>query len=276
MKIAGEIVSNQFTSQLNQTEELSRPISILPRTLLDEQNKSERIARRIARSGLCSRREAENWIANGRIKLNGEILNTPAITVTKHSEIMVDDKPLAQIDRTRLWLYHKVPGTITTNCDPQGRRTVFDAMPKDMPRTIAVGRLDINSEGLLILTNNGSLARYLALPSTGLKRTYRARVFGKIDNNALARLKQGICIDGFTYRAFNVNIDRLLNCNSWLTINIKEGKNREIRRVMKHLGLSVNRLLRISYGPFRLGNILPEQTKEIDTKLLNSLLKLKL
>ncbi|AFX99672.1 conserved hypothetical family protein [Candidatus Endolissoclinum faulkneri L2] len=272
MKITGKLVSNQFNLHLNQTKKLT-PITIKPSAiLLDEQSSLERIARRIARAGLCSRREAENWIVNGRIKLNGKILKTPAITVTKNAKIMVDGKPLPKIKQTRVWLYHKVRGTVTTAHDPEGRKTVLDTMPRDMQRAITVGRLDINSEGLLLLTNNGSLAHYLALPSTGLTRTYRARVFGRINSNALAKLKHGISIDGFTYGPINVNIDRILNHNSWLTIKIKEGKNREIRRVMKYLGLHVNRLLRTSYGPFQLGNIPPEHTKEINTKLLNSLL----
>lgn len=250
-----------------------RPIAELE-ALFEESRGSERIAKRLARAGLCSRRDAERWIADGRVAVDGKLLDSPAVTVTDDSEIVVDGKPLPKIEPPRLWRYHKDRGTVTTARDPEGRKTVFDALPPDMPRVITVGRLDLDSEGLLLLTNDGALARYLELPSTGWTRRYRVRVFGPLDEKALAGLKRGVTIDGVAYGSIDVTIDKASRTNSWLTVGIKEGKNREVRRVMEHLGLSVSRLLRISYGPFQLGDIPPNGAEEVKTRVLKGQLGL--
>lgn len=250
-----------------------RPVAELE-ALFEDSRGAERIAKRLARAGLCSRRDAERWIADGRVAVDGRLLDSPAVTVTDESEIVVDGKPLPKIEPTRLWRYHKDRGTVTTTRDPEGRKTVFDALPPDMPRVITIGRLDLDSEGLLLLTNDGALARYLELPSTGWTRRYRVRVFGPLDEKALDGLKRGVTIDGVAYGSIDVTIDKASRTNSWLTVGIKEGKNREIRRVMEHLGLSVSRLLRISYGPFQLGDIPPGGVEEVKTRVLKGQLGL--
>jgi 23S rRNA pseudouridine2605 synthase len=230
--------------------------------------KGERIAKRLARAGLCSRRDAERWIEEGRVAVDGKVLKTPAFLVTEDSVIVVDGKPLAAADRTRLWRYHKPSGLVTSHKDPQGRTTVFERLPQDMPRVISVGRLDLNSEGLLLLTNDGELARRLELPSTGWLRRYRVRVHGAPEPAALAALEKGITVDGVTYGSIKAVLDRQQGSNAWLTVGLKEGKNREIRKVMEHLGWSVSRLIRIAYGPFQLG-LLPEgDVEEVPTKAL--------
>jgi len=235
---------------------------------MSEEEKGERIAKRLARAGLCSRRDAERWIEDGRVSVDGKKLTTPATLVTEASLIMVDGKPLAAADRTRLWRYHKPAGLVTSHKDPQGRTTVFERLPDDMPRVISVGRLDLNSEGLLLLTNDGELARRLELPSTGWLRRYRVRVHGTPEPAALAALEKGITVDGVTYGPIKAVLDRQQGSNAWLTVGLKEGKNREIRKVMDHLGWSVSRLIRIAYGPFQLG-LLPEAAvEEVPTKAL--------
>jgi len=219
--------------------------------------KGERIAKRLARAGLCSRRDAERWIAEGRVVVDGHRIDTPATLVTAASEIRVDGKPVAAPERARLWLYHKPAGLVVTAHDPEGRRTIFDVLPKELPRVVSVGRLDLNSEGLLLLTNDGALARRLELPSSGWTRRYRVRAHGQIDQPALDRLRDGVVVDGVTYGAIEARLDRQQRSNMWLTMALKEGRNREVRRVMAHLGLGVNRLIRIAYGPFTL-DALPE------------------
>ncbi len=228
----------------------------------------ERIAKRLARAGLCSRRDAERWIAEGRVMVNGRILDTPAVVVSEADRIVVDGKPLAAPERTRLWLFHKKRGLMTTHRDPQGRPTVFESLPEDMPRVISVGRLDFNSEGLLLLTNDGALARRLELPSTGWLRRYRVRVHGQVVDQLLARLAQGITIDGISYGAIQASVERQKGDNAWLLIGLREGKNREIRRVMEHLGYPVSRLIRVAYGPFQLGALLEGEVKEVPGKVL--------
>jgi len=235
---------------------------------MTEEEKGERIAKRLARAGLCSRRDAERWIEEGRVAVDGKVLKTPAFLVTDDSLIVVDGKPLAAADRTRLWRYNKPAGLVTSHKDPQGRTTVFERLPQDMPRVISVGRLDLNSEGLLLLTNDGELARRLELPSTGWLRRYRVRVHGAPEPAALAALEKGITVDGVTYGSIKAVLDRQQGSNAWLTVGLKEGKNREIRKVMEHLGWSVSRLIRIAYGPFQLG-LLPEgDVEEVPTKAL--------
>jgi 23S rRNA pseudouridine2605 synthase len=228
----------------------------------------ERVAKVIARSGLCSRRDAERLIEAGRVALNGRKLTTPAVTVTPKDRLEVDGELIPTRERTRLWLFHKPRGLVTTNRDPEGRKTVFSALPDDMPRVLTVGRLDINTEGLLLLTNDGGLARVLELPSTGWLRRYRVRAHGRIDQGALDALSQGVTIDGMVYGAVEAVLDRQQGTNVWITVGLREGKNREVKRVLEHLGLNVNRLIRISYGPFQLGDLEEGEVREVRGRVL--------
>jgi 23S rRNA pseudouridine2605 synthase len=230
--------------------------------------KGERIAKVMARAGLCSRREAERWIEDGRVNLNGKVLATPAVTVTDKDRITVDGKPLPVRERTRLWLYHKPRGLVTTNADPQGRPTVFSALPEDLPRTMSVGRLDINTEGLLLLTNDGALKRRLEHPDTGWARRYRVRVHGRVTDDALSKLARGMTVDGIRYGSIQATLDSERGSNAWLTMTLREGKNREIRKVCEALGWSVNRLIRVSYGPFQLGNLAAGAVEEVPARVL--------
>jgi 23S rRNA pseudouridine2605 synthase len=235
----------------------------------------ERIAKRLARAGLCSRRDAERWIAQGRVKVDGQVLETPAFTVTDRSRIEVDGKPLPDADRPRLWRYHKPTGELVTARDPQGRPTIFDALPRPMPRVVTIGRLDFMSEGLLLLTNDGGLARRLELPANGWTRRYRARVHGLVDEAKLAALATGITIDGVRYGAIEAKLERQQRTNAWLEIALAEGKNREVRRVLTHLDLPVMRLIRIAFGPFYLGELERGEVAEVPTQPLDNLLGLK-
>jgi 23S rRNA pseudouridine2605 synthase len=228
----------------------------------------ERIAKAIARAGLCSRRDAERWIAEGRVSLNGEILTSPAVTVTVDSDIRVDGKKLPEPDRPRLWRYHKPVGLVTTHRDEKGRPTVFGALPAGLPRLISVGRLDLNSEGLLLLTNDGGLARRLELPATGWIRRYRVRVHGAVDPARLAGLATGVTIDGIAYGPIRAALDRTQGSNAWLTLSLQEGKNREIRRVLDHLFYPVTRLIRVAYGPFQLGHLGRGEVEEVPARVL--------
>jgi 23S rRNA pseudouridine2605 synthase len=244
----------------------------LPRPALEtppQQAKSaERIAKVMARAGLCSRREAEAWIAAGRVAVNGAVISSPALNVGAGDSISVDGKPLPRRERTRLFLFHKPRGLVTTSADPQGRPTIFGALPKDLPRLMSIGRLDLNTEGLLLLTNDGGLARALELPSTGWLRRYRVRAYGKIAQHRLDGLRDGIEIDGVRYGAIEATIEREQGDNVWLGFAMREGKNREIRNVLGALGLKVNRLIRISYGPFQLGDLPDGAVMEVKTRAL--------
>jgi 23S rRNA pseudouridine2605 synthase len=231
-------------------------------------NDRERIAKVMARAGLCSRREAETWILAGRVAVNGETLASPAFTVSPHDQIAVDGKPLPMRERTRLFLYHKPKGLVTTNRDERDRATVFAALPKHLPRVVSVGRLDLNSEGLLLLTNDGGLKRILELPETGWQRRYRVRANGRVTQEALDRLAKGITVDGIEYGPIKAVLDRAQGANSWLTMSLREGKNREVRRILESLRLTVNRLIRISYGPFQLGELKPSGVEEINSRML--------
>jgi 23S rRNA pseudouridine2605 synthase len=228
----------------------------------------QRIAKAMARAGLCSRRDAEAWIAAGRVSVNGEILTSPAFNVVETDDVRVDGAPLVERERTRLFLFHKPPGLVTTARDPEGRPTIFDALPATAPRLVAIGRLDINSEGLLLLTNDGGLARVLELPATGWLRRYRVRAHGAIDQAALDELAAGVAIDGVAYAGIEAKLDRMQGANVWLTMGLREGKNREIKRVLEHLGLAVNRLIRVSFGPFQLGELEEGALLEAPTRVL--------
>lgn len=231
-------------------------------------NASERIAKRMARAGLCSRRDAERWILAGRVTVNEQVLDSPACVVTDRDDIRVDGKPLPKQSGTRLFLYHKPVGLVTTHKDEKNRSTVFDQLPKHLPRVISVGRLDLNTEGLLLLTNDGGLARYLELPSTGWSRRYRVRVQGKVDETQLKSLQEGITVEGIRYKSIDATLERKTGTNSWLTVVLREGKNREIRKVMEYMNLQVNRLIRTSYGPFNLGVLSKNEVAEVKTDIL--------
>jgi 23S rRNA pseudouridine2605 synthase len=243
------------------------PLDQLPRTEA-QALPSERIAKLLARAGLCSRRDAERWIAAGRVTVKGAVLTSPAVMVTADTDIRVDGRPIPQPERPRLWRYHKPAGLVTTHRDERGRPTVFAALPKDLPRLISVGRLDLNSEGLLLLTNDGALARRLELPATGWVRRYKVRVHGEIDPTRLATLAGGLTLDGVAYGPIRASLEHVQRSNAWITMALTEGKNREVRRVLEHLGVRVARLIRLSYGPFQLGNLERGAIAEVPRKAL--------
>ena len=234
----------------------------------------ERIAKRMARAGLCSRREAETWIAERRVKVNGKLIDSPALNVGDDDVILVDNKPIAVKEPTRMWMYHKSAGLMTTHKDPEGRRTVFEALPKGIPRVISIGRLDYNSEGLLLLTNDGALARKLELPSNGWIRKYRVRAYGAIAPSMIEAMKKGASIEGIQYGSVEVVLESQKGNNSWLIVSLTEGKNREIRKLFEHFGCQVNRLIRVSYGPFHLGKLPNGELKEVTGKVLKSFVKI--
>src|SRR6478752_10280504 len=247
---------------------------------MDKQNEhppaGERIAKVIARAGLASRREAEAWIAAGRVAVNGKLVTSPALNVGARDRIEVDGQPLPMRERTRLFLYHKQRGLLTTHADPGGRPTIFSVLPKELPRLISVGRLDLNTEGLLLLTNDGGLARALELPATGWLRRYRVRAHGRVQPDQLAALRSGIVIEGVRYGLIEAKLDRQQGANVWLTFAMREGKNREVKNVLGHLGLSVNRLIRVSFGPFQLSELDEGAVEEVRTRILREQLGEKL
>ncbi len=227
-----------------------------------------RIAKAIARAGLCSRRDAERWIAEGRVKVNGTTLASPARDVGPDDLVLVDGQPLPGAEPPKLWRYHKPRGLVTTHRDPEGRPTVFEKLPPELGRVISIGRLDVTSEGLLLLTNDGALARHLELPATGWLRRYRVRAHGRITPEALERLQTGVVVDGIEYGPVEATLDKQQGANVWLTIGLREGKNREVRKILAHLGLDVNRLIRISYGPFQLQELTPGATEVVRRRVL--------
>lgn len=237
---------------------------------------AERIAKFIARSGVCSRRQAEEIIKQKRVSVNGETVESPAFNVEGNEQILLDGEKLPQIEPTRLWLYHKPAGLLTTHKDSENRATVFENLPPGMPRVISVGRLDLNSEGLLLLTNSGALSRTLELPENGWKRRYKVRVHGFVNKKKLAELEKGVTIDGVDYGACKIEFDGQSSANAWLVITLGEGKNREVRKLMKYIGLEVSRLIRLSYGPFQLGNLKRGEVKEVSQKVLKEQLGSKL
>jgi 23S rRNA pseudouridine2605 synthase len=234
----------------------------------------ERIAKVLARAGIASRRDAERMIAEGRVAVNGQVISSPALNVTPADRITVDGKPLPEPEPPRLWLYHKPKGLVTTARDEKGRPTIFDHLSPELPRVMPVGRLDINSEGLLLLTNDGEIKRRLELPSTGWLRRYRVRVKGTPTEEMLAPLREGLTIDGERFQPMQITIDRQQGANAWLTVGIREGKKREIRRAMEAIGLPVNRLIRISYGPFQLGQLKPGEVREVRPRVVRDQLGL--
>src|SRR6185369_6790576 len=235
---------------------------------MSEAHSGERIAKAMARAGLCSRRDAEQWILDGRVKVNGVKLTSPAKNVLPTDVISIDGKAMQAKEKTRLWRYHKPRGLLTTAKDPQGRPTVFENLPKDLPRVVSVGRLDLNSEGLLLLTNDGELARKLELPATGWIRRYRVRVNGTVEVAHINELRKGITVEGIRYGSVQASLDRQQGDNAWMTMALTEGKNREIRKLCGHFGWAVSRLIRLSYGPFQLGNLEAGAVEEVKGKVL--------
>ena len=242
--------------------------------MTDTPPSGDRIAKVLSRAGIASRREAERMIEAGRVSVNGKLIDSPALNVTPNDRIVVDGKTVGEPDAARLWLYHKPAGLVTTERDEKDRPTVFDSLPENLPRVMSVGRLDLNSEGLLLLTNDGEMKRKLELPSTGWLRRYRVRINGSVSEATLDRLRAGIEVEGIRYQPMVVTFDRQQGANAWLTVSIREGKNREIRRAMQEVGVAVNRLIRVSYGPFQLGNLKQGDVEELKQRVVRDQLGL--
>lgn len=238
------------------------------------EKEGERIAKRLARAGVCSRREAERLIEAGRVAVDGKVLQSPALNVTAANKITVDGKVIGAPDQPRVWRYHKTTSTITTNSDPQGRPTVFEKLPPELPRVVSVGRLDFNTEGLLLLTNDGEIARHMELPANAWLRHYRVRVYGDVDSGKLTALAKGVTISGIHYDGIKAELEKekTEGHNRWLSVTIREGKNREVRKIMEHMGLQVTRLIRTSFGPFQLGSLPRGNIEEVPRRILRETL----
>ncbi len=242
--------------------------------MTDTPPSGDRIAKVLSRAGIASRREAERMIEAGRVSVNGKVIDSPALNITDKDKIAVDGKPVGEPDPPRMWMYHKPAGLVTTERDEKDRQTVFASLPDHMPRVMSVGRLDLNSEGLLLLTNDGGVKRRLELPSTGWLRRYRVRINGSVSEDKLAQLRAGITVEGIQYQPMTVTFDRQQGANAWLTVSLREGKNREIRRAMEAIGVVVNRLIRISYGPFQLGELKAGAVEELKQRVVRDQLGL--
>ena len=239
-----------------------------PGTVATKAPEGDRIAKVLSRAGVASRREAERMIELGEVSVNGKVISSPALNVTARDKIMVRGELVGAPEPARLWLYYKPDGLVTSTNDEKGRDNVFDNLPEDLPRVMSIGRLDLNSEGLLLLTNDGELKRRLELPSTGWMRKYRVRINGNPTDPDLEPLRRGITVEGERFQPMVVVLDRIQGANAWLTVGLREGKNREIRRAMNAINLTVNRLIRVSYGPFRLNDMVPGQVEEVRGKVL--------